>query len=139
MIFDMAVSVMYVRQMRVVGDQGDVAELFWPHLGSCLLFILFLVVVRIVRGIWAMIAVIAFSLLTCCIGHVLLIIWIVGTYVIAFLCLPTLAFEQALKLQFISQFGNEYNVVWRTAVGGGFPVILNPVAPEPPSDAPRIH
>jgi hypothetical protein len=138
-IFDIAVPVMYVRRLRAwPAIKLTWRELVQTHPGACLLFVVLIVAVRIVQGLWGGITAIAFLLVTCCcVGEILLIIPVVGSYIIAFLCLPVMTFERALKLQFVSQFGDAYRVTWRTAVRGGFPVILTP-APPPPDDTPRI-
>jgi hypothetical protein len=137
-VFRLAVPVMYVRRMPAwPAVKTAWRELFVPHLGACILYFLLSVVIAIVQGLWAMAAMLVFSLATCFIGCCLASIPFVGTYILAVLCLPVLAFDRAYTLYFISQFGPDYQVAWQVPAAGGFPVIMDEPSgdhpPEPPT------
>jgi hypothetical protein len=89
------------------------------------LYFLWLVVVQFVWVIWFMIALVITCCATLCIGYILAVLPLVGSYVIALITLPVLAFKNAYRLYFVSQFGDEYRIGWQINPQGGFPVIPN--------------
>jgi hypothetical protein len=132
LVFRLAVPVMFIRRMQA-WPAVKVAwrELFLPHKGVCLLYFLFLIVVAIVRGIWAMAALVILGLVTCCIGFFLMAIPFVGSYIVALTSLPVLVFDRAYCLHFIAQFGPEYQMAWQMPAVGGFPVVMDSAPPPP--------
>jgi hypothetical protein len=89
-------------------------------------------VVQIVWVVWFIFALLALCIATLCIGYILAVIPIAGSYVHALITLPVLAFKSAFKLHFISQFGSEYQIIWQSSPQSGFPVIFNESESAPP-------
>jgi hypothetical protein len=131
--FHLAIPVMYIRRMNAVPALKIAwRELFLPHLGVSILYFLFLFLVQIVWVIWFIIALIVTCCFTVCIGYILALIPIAGSYVHGLITLPVLAFKNAYRLHFVSQFGDDYRIGWQLTPEGGFPVIFNDPATEPP-------
>jgi len=136
-IYDMAVPVMYIRQMRAwQAFKTTWHELFRPNLWKCILYFLFFFVVRMVQGIWAFVGTLLIFLVTCCTAMIVMVIPVIGIYPVALVCLPVLTFERAYKLYFISQFGDAYRINWVITPNAGFPVILDPQPPGPDPNSP---
>ncbi len=143
-IFDMAVPVMYIRTMLAwPAIKTTWRELFLPHFWSCILFFLCMFVMKIAQGIWIFVGTFALVICTCCTIALVMFIPIIGMYPVALVSLPVLVYERAFKLHFISQFGDDYRIIWHTPTRTGFPVILTPTTQPPPppspSDIPRIY
>ena len=105
-------------------------------MGECLLYFLMSMGIGLLRGVWAMVALVVFGVVTCCIGFCATSIPFAGSYIVALLCLPVLTFDRAYVLYFVAQFGPEYQIGWQTPVGHGFPVIVD--APSEPPAAPGV-
>ncbi len=135
LVFRLAVPVMYVRRIKAWAAVKETwREIFMQRKGTCLLFMLMLLVTGMVQGLWMIIALMILALVTCCLGYILALIPFVGGYVLAFVTLPPLVFSRAYALHFIGQFGTVYQVAWQEPLKGGFPVILD----APPPDEPPV-
>jgi hypothetical protein len=123
-LFHLAVPTMYIRRMRALPAIGVAwRELFLRHVGTSLVYFLFLMAVQIVWAIWFLIAFVVTCCATLCIGGILAALPLAGTYVHALITLPVLTFKSAYRLHFVSQFGDEYRIDWQMNTQGGFPVI----------------
>jgi len=99
---DFVIPIMYKNNMITWIAIGHFMPLLSQHLPAFLIygvFILFLYIIVIA-------AVIAFGLITCCIGFVLLVIPYIGSV----LTLPISYTFRALSLEFLEQFGEKYKV-----------------------------
>jgi hypothetical protein len=123
-IFGLVLPVMYVRDIDAWPAVKETwRELVRPSFGPCVLYLLFRIVIAMVRAIWQGVTLVLFLFATCCIpGMIALAIPVAGMYPVAFLSMPVLVFERAYALHFVSQFGPAYAVQWHMAGGRGFPV-----------------
>ena len=96
------VPIMYKNRVGVITGWTMFLSLFFKRFFSFVIYGLF----YFVLGIGIAIAVILFALLTCCIGLLLLAIPYIGAVVL----LPISYTIRAFSLEFLAQFGDEFNV-----------------------------
>ena len=99
---DFVVPVMYRDRVGVFSGWLRFLTLFFRHPHLFLLYGLFIV------GLWIIAAfvILFFALFTCCIGLLLLVIPYIGSVVL----LPVTYTFRALSIEFLAQFGEDYNV-----------------------------
>jgi len=96
------IPIMFKNRVGILNGWSQFLSLLAKNIFSFILFGLF----YFVLGIGIVIAVIFFALLTCCIGLLLLAIPYIGAVVL----LPVSYTIRAFSIEFLSQFGDEYNV-----------------------------
>ncbi|MFH0909423.1 MAG: hypothetical protein V1929_11735 [bacterium] len=101
-LVDFVVPLMWKYHLGVMAGWRRFGELFRTHRGTFILYGL----MRLLIGIGAGTAIALAGLLTCCCGFVLLLI----PYVNAVCLLPITVFTRLYSLEFLRQFGAEYNV-----------------------------
>lgn len=99
---DFAVPIMYKNKIGVLASWGKFLSLFGRHIFAFIGYGLFIFVL----GIAVAIAVIFFAFVTCCIGLLFIAIPFIGAVIL----LPVLYTFRALSIEFLAQFGDEYNV-----------------------------
>ena len=99
---DFVVPIMYKNKIGVLKGWGTFLKLFKKKFGSFIIYGLFIFVLTIA----VVIAVIFFALLTCCIGLLLIAIPFIGAVIL----LPISYTYRAFSIEFLAQFGEEYNV-----------------------------
>lgn len=99
---DFVVPIMYKHQIGIMHGWTKFLRLFIRHFGTFIIYGLFIFVL----GIAVVIGVIFFALLTCCVGLLLIAIPYIG----AVLLLPVSYTFRAFSIEFLAQFGDEYNV-----------------------------
>ena len=100
---DFVVPIMYKHDLTTTEAWRVFLPLFRRQAGTMLLYGLFYVVLRLLAGA----CIVAFVLLTCCIGGCLLGIPYLG----AVLLLPVSVFFRLYSLGYLSQFGSSYAVI----------------------------
>jgi hypothetical protein len=100
---DFVVPIMMLRRTTCLAAWKEFSGLFQAHLGAFVLYLLFCFLLSIVVGL----LVFCFAIVTCCIGALLMAIPYIGTVIL----LPVLVFLRAYSLQFLAQFGPQYNVM----------------------------
>jgi len=103
------IPIMYQRKIRVLQAWKIFLNLFRENIGHFLLYGLFLLVLYIGLGIGIVIA----GVLTCCIGFLLIIIPYVGSVVL----LPVSYTFRAYGLEYLAQFGPEFEIFPKEAEG----------------------
>lgn len=101
--YNFVIPIMYRDRLKAVRAWGRFLRLFREHLGSFILFLLFGLVLAIAFGSAVFIA----GLLTCCVGFIPLMIPYIGTVVL----LPAWVTWRAFGLEFLAQFGPEFDVL----------------------------
>ncbi len=99
---DFVVPIMYKYKIGILKGWAKFLGLFSKKFGSFIIYGLFLFVL----GIAVVIAIIFFALLTCCIGLLLIAIPFIGAVIL----LPVSYTFRAFSIEFLAQFGDEYNV-----------------------------
>ena len=99
---DFVVPIMYKHRMGSTHAWLKFLPLMGRHLGSFILYGLFIFAL----GIAVAIGIIFLALITCCIGLLLLIIPFVGSVIL----LPVSYTFRALSIEFLKQFGDEFDV-----------------------------
>lgn len=99
--YNFVIPIMYRHRLKAVPAWGRFVRLFREHPGSFILFLLFGLVLAIAFGFSVVVA----GLLTCCVGFIPLMIPYVGTVVL----LPAWVVWRAFGLEFLAQFGAEYD------------------------------
>jgi len=100
---DFVVPLMYKYRLGVIGGWKKFLSLFGRYFFRFVVYGLFILGLRIATGI----VVLAFALCTCCIGLLLLAIPYIGSVVL----LPVSYTFRALSIEFLAQFGDEFNVL----------------------------
>lgn len=100
---DFVVPIMYKHRIGVVQGWLKFLALFGRKFFSFVLYGLFIFIL----GFGVVIAIIFFALITCCIGLLLIAIPYIG----AVLLLPVSYTFRAFSIEFLAQFGDEYNVI----------------------------
>lgn len=102
------IPVMYKHGLPVTKAWSKFLEIHWQHFGHFLLFgiFAFLLVIAII------VLVIVFGLFTCCLGFLLLII----PYIHSVVLLPITYTLRAFSLEYLAQFGDEWNIFPETTV-----------------------
>jgi hypothetical protein len=96
------IPIMYQRKIMVMKAWGVFLKLFRENMGRFILYGLFLFVLYIGLGIGILVA----GVLTCCIGFVLLIIPYIGSVIL----LPVSYTFRAYSVEYLSQFGPEFEI-----------------------------
>lgn len=99
---DFIIPIMYKHRIGIFRAWGRFLLLFGSKFFTFLLYGLFIFILGIGVGI----AVIFFALITCCIGLLLLAIPFIGAVIL----LPVSYTFRAFSIEFLAQFGKEYNV-----------------------------
>lgn len=99
---DFVVPIMYKNRVGVLAGWGKFLSLFGRHIFSFVVYGLFIFVL----GIAVVLAVLFLALFTCCIGLLLIAIPYIGAVIL----LPVSYTFRALSIEFLAQFGDEYNV-----------------------------
>ncbi|MBN1479521.1 hypothetical protein EH223_16505 [candidate division KSB1 bacterium] len=99
---EFVVAVMYKHRLGVMQAWSRLLTIHWTYLPQFILFGLFWLLLSIAAFILVIIA----ALLTCCLGLILLII----PYINAVVLLPLSFTFRSFSLEFLAQFGDEYNV-----------------------------
>lgn len=100
---DFVVPIMYKHRVGVIKGWGIFLKLFSSHIFSFIGYGLFIFVL----GIAVAIGVILFALMTCCIGLLLIAIPYIGAVIL----LPISYTFRAFSIEFLAQFGDNYNVL----------------------------
>ena len=100
---DFVVPVMYKERIGPVSAWFRFLKLFGKYPVTFLIYGLFIAVLFIA----AVLGILFFGVFTCCIGFILLIIPYIGSVVL----LPVSYTFRALSLEFLAQFGDEYNLL----------------------------
>lgn len=108
---DFVIPIMYKHRVGVLRGWGKFLKLFGRKLFPFILYGLFIFIL----GIGVVITVIFFAVLTCCIGLLLIVIPYIGAVVL----LPITYTFRAFSIEFLAQFGDEFNVFPK-----GYPEIL---------------
>ncbi len=103
---DFVVPIMYKNRVGVIRGWTKFLGLFFPHFFPFVGYGLFIFIL----GIGVAIAVILFALLTCCIGLLLIAIPYIGAVVL----LPISYTFRAFSIEFLRQFGSNYDVFPQT-------------------------
>jgi len=111
LLIDFVVPIMYCSRLKVLAGWSAFLPLFGKHVLSFIGYGLFILVLKIAVVIGVMIA----ALLTCCIGFLLIIIPYIGSVVL----LPISYTFRALSVEFLEQFGTEYQLFPRSAATDG--------------------
>ncbi|WP_319501993.1 hypothetical protein [uncultured Draconibacterium sp.] len=93
---------MYKHRVGVLKGWGQFLMVFGKRALPFILYGLFIFVLGIAIGI----AIILFALMTCCIGLLLIVIPYIGAVIL----LPVSYTFRAFSIEFLAQFGDEYNV-----------------------------
>ncbi len=109
LLVDFVVPIMYRSRLRVLSAWGTFLPLFGSHVFSFIGYGLFVLVLSILIVVGIILAV----LFTCCIGLIFLII----PYINAVVLLPISYTMRAFSVEFLEQFGPEYEVFPRTTEG----------------------
>jgi hypothetical protein len=96
------VPIMYKKRISATRAWGVFIRLFAKHLGSFIVYGLFIFVLMIL----VVISIIAFGFITCCIGFLLLII----PYISSVVLLPVSYTFRAYSVEFLEQFGEDYHI-----------------------------
>jgi hypothetical protein len=99
---DFVVPIMYKYRLTTTKAWYKFMTVMWPKIGYFILYGLFIMVLTIA----VVIAIIAFGFITCCIGFLLLIIPYIGSVIL----LPVSYTYRAYSVNFLSQFGEEFNL-----------------------------
>ncbi|MBN1560888.1 hypothetical protein JW998_11600 [candidate division KSB1 bacterium] len=99
---EFVVAIMYKQRINVLQAWNRFLAIHWSHFGHFILFALLWFVI----GIAAIILVVAAGFMTCCAGFLLLII----PYIQSVVLLPVSFTFRSFSLEFLAQFGDEYNV-----------------------------
>ena len=99
---DFVVPIMAKDNLKATPAWYKFMMLFYKHSGSFIIYGLFIVALGICVGI----CVVIIGLLTCCIGFILLALPYIGSVIF----LPVSYTYRALSLEFLAQFGDEYNI-----------------------------
>ncbi|PIF06297.1 MAG: hypothetical protein CSA36_02430 [Draconibacterium sp.] len=99
---DFVAPIMYKKRIGVIDGWREFLTLFYPHILAFLGYGLFMFLL----GIVAAIAIVFFAIFTCCIGLILLAIPFIGAVIL----LPISYLFRAFSLEFLKQFGDDYNV-----------------------------
>lgn len=100
---DFVVPIMYKHRLGIIGGWIKFLSLFGRKFFSFIIYGLFIFVL----GIGVAITVIFFALITCCIGLLLIAIPFIGAVVL----LPISYTFRAFSIEFLAQFGDEFNVL----------------------------
>jgi hypothetical protein len=100
---DFVVPLMYLRRRRCRECWGELLGLLRTHAGEFILWLLFQIVLSLVISALVLAAI----LVTCCIACCLLML----PFLWAVLLLPILVFERSYSIQFLAQFGPDFDVV----------------------------
>jgi len=100
---DFVVPIMYKHRVGVIKGWGIYLKLLSSHFFAFIGFGLF----KFILGIAVFIGVLLFALMTCCIGLLVLIIPYIG----AVLILPVSYTFRAFSIEFLAQFGDNFNVL----------------------------
>jgi hypothetical protein len=114
LVVDFVVPIMYHSRRKVLAAWGAYLPLLGKHLLSFVGYVFLIVLMKIL----IVLGVITFALFTCCIGLILIIIPYIGSVVL----LPVSFTLRALSVEFLEQFGPEYQIFPRTEPGGTSPV-----------------
>ncbi|HEX41388.1 MAG TPA: hypothetical protein ENN81_04925 [Phycisphaerales bacterium] len=106
---DFVVPIMYLETSSCLCAWGRFMEQLKAHFGMIVLYLLFQIVLAMAIGVLLFVVVMA----TCCVACCILMIPYVGTV----LLLPVLVFKRSYSLYFLQQFGPEFDVFSRNAVG----------------------
>ncbi len=104
------VPVMYKHDLSAMKAWKKFYPLLKERIWEFLLYGIFYLVLNIVLGM----AIFAFGLMTCCIGWIVLVIPYIG----AVLLLPAHVFFRSLDIEFIAQFGDDFDLVSLTDGNG---------------------
>lgn len=99
---EFVVAIMYKHRIGVMPAWSRFLSIHWAYLPQFILFGLF----WLLLGIAAFVVIVFAALLTCCIGVIFLII----PYVNAVVLLPVSCTFRSFSLEFLAQFGDNYNV-----------------------------
>lgn len=119
------VPVMYARSLRVSDAWKETLRIHGENFGSFVLFFLW----QVVLGFGAGAAMLIAMLVTCCIAAILFAIPYIGAVAL----LPVTVFFRILSLEFIRQFGKDFDV-WKGATL--LPALPQPRSPFEPPDLP---
>ena len=115
-LFFMAIPLMFITHMPPWPAYKYVlARIFFPHLKSCLLYLLMMTAVQIALVIAGNLALLLITLLTCLTGYLLYCIPVLNVfpnYLISTLILPLTACEQTFALRFMEQFTPNFKLPW---------------------------
>ena len=100
---DFVVPIMYKKRIGVLRGWSQFLALFTRYFFTFIIYGLFVFVL----GIAVVMCVIIFAVLTCCIGLILLAIPYIGAVIL----LPVSYTFRAFSIEFLAQFGNEFNVL----------------------------
>ena len=100
---DFVVQIMYKQKVGILRGWGKFLILFSKRALPFIIYGLFIFVL----GIGVMIAVILFAVMTCCVGLLLIAIPYIGAVIL----LPISYTFRAFSVEFLAQFGDEYNVL----------------------------
>jgi hypothetical protein len=99
---DFVVPIMYKHRLGIAGGWFKFLPLFGRYFFIFAVYGLFIFILRIAAAI----AIISFALITCCIGLLFLVIPYIGSVIL----LPVSYTFRALSIEFLAQFGDEFNV-----------------------------
>lgn len=100
---DFVVPIMYKHKLSATRGWIKFLSLLGKHIGSFIVYGLFIFIL----GICVAIGVIFLALITCCIGLLLIAIPFIGAVIL----LPVSYTFRAFSIEFLAQFGNDYNVL----------------------------
>jgi hypothetical protein len=100
---DFVVPIMYKYRLGIAGGWFRFLPLFGKYFYLFIVYGLFIFILSIA----AVIATLSFALVTCCIGLLLLALPYIGAVVF----LPVSYTFRALSIEFLAQFGDEFNVL----------------------------
>ncbi len=106
-LLHLVVPTMYRNNLRATDAWRKFLPVLRQHIGSFFLYALFILVLNLCVGVVA----VMFGLMTCCMGLLLLAIPVIGTT----LLLPIHVTFRVFDLEFLAQFGDEFNLVQPTA------------------------
>ncbi len=113
------VPLMYKHNLSCTQAWEKFMPLHWAHVGSFFVYALFILMVTIALVVMVVIG----GLFTCCIGFLLLAI----PYISSVVMLPFSYWLRSFSLEYLTQFGSEYNLMEGTG-----PEEVNPVPVPPP-------
>ena len=97
------VPVMYKHDLTAMNGWKKFYPLLKERIWEFLLYGIFCLVLNVILGM----VIFAFGLMTCCIGWIILVIPYIGTV----LLLPAFVFFRSLDIEFIAQFGDDFDLV----------------------------